>query len=101
MSSTTRLSKQSILDYLARHKQEFKEKYQVEAIGLFGSYARGEATEESDIDIFVRMQPDLLEMAGLKLQIEEELSGKVDLVREHKHMKPLLLEMIRREIAYV
>jgi len=100
MTDTTRLSKQSILDYLSRHKQEFREKYQVEAIGLFGSYARNEATEESDIDIFVRMQPDLLEMAGLKLQIEEELSRKIDLVREHKHMKPLLREMIQKEIAY-
>jgi hypothetical protein len=101
MSGKTRLSKENILDYLSRHKQEFQEKYHVEAIGLFGSYARDEATEESDIDIFVRMAPDLLEMSGLKLQIEEELHKQVDLIREHKHIKPLLLKMIQKDIAYV
>lgn len=95
------MTKESILYYLTQHKQEFREKYAVEQIGLFGSYARGEEHEESDIDIFVKMKPDLLEMVGLKLQIEEDLSKKVDLIREHKNMKPLLLRMIQKDIAYV
>jgi len=34
--------KDIILSYLSKHKQEFKEKYEIEKIGLFGSYARGE-----------------------------------------------------------
>ncbi len=95
------MTKENILNYLTQHKQEFKEKYTVEKIGLFGSYARGEENEESDIDIFVKMKPDLLEMVGLKLQIEEDLSKKVDLIREHKNIKPLLLKMIQKDITYV
>ncbi len=95
------MTKENILNYLTQHKQEFKEKYAVEQIGLFGSYARGEENEESDIDIFVKMKPDLLEMVGLKLQIEEELLKKVDLIREHKNIKPLLLQMIQKDITYV
>ncbi|MBD3793534.1 MAG: nucleotidyltransferase domain-containing protein [Campylobacterales bacterium] len=39
--------------------------YHVEKIGLFGSYARGEATQESDIDIFVTMKPNLFDLIGL------------------------------------
>ena len=95
------MTKKIILNYLLSHKQEFKDKYAVEKIGLFGSYARGDESEESDIDIFVKMKPDLLDMVGLKLQMEEELSKKVDLIREHKNMKPLLIKMIQKDIAYV
>ncbi len=94
------MTKNIILDYLGRHKQEFKEKYEIEKIGLFGSFARGEESEESDIDIFVKMKPDLLEMVGLKLQIEEDLSKKVDLIRDHKNIKPLLLKMIKKDLTY-
>ncbi len=95
------MTKKIILDYLAKHKQEFIEKYEIEEIGLFGSYARDEAKESSDIDIFVKMKPDLLEMVGLKLQIEDDLKKKVDIIREHKNIKPLLLQMIKKDINYV
>jgi len=94
------MTKDIILSYLSKHKQEFKEKYEIEKIGLFGSYARGEENQESDIDIFVKMKPDLLEMVGLKFQIEEDLSKKVDLIRDHKSIKPLLLKMIKKDLTY-
>ncbi len=95
------ITRRLILDYLASHKEEFREKYSVEKIGLFGSFARNEATQNSDIDIFVKMQPKMFDMIALKQQIEEELHAKVDLIREHKHMKPLLREMIYKDLAYV
>lgn len=94
------MTKEIIIDYLTKHKKEFKEKYEIEKIGLFGSYARGENSSESDIDIFVQMKPNLLDMVGLKLQIEEDLSKKVDLIREHKNIKPLLLKMIKKDLTY-
>ena len=74
--------------------------YAIESIGLFGSYARGEATHESDIDIFVQMKPDLFKLVELKEKIEEDLQKKVDIIRNHKYMKPFLLKMIQKEIAY-
>ncbi len=40
------LRQQDILNYLTQHKKEFKEKYNIERIGLFGSYTREEAHEE-------------------------------------------------------
>ena len=48
------MNKEIILNCLKNNLQQFKEKYNIEQIGLFGSYARDEATEESDIDIFVK-----------------------------------------------
>jgi len=42
------MTKEAIINYLTSHKKEFAQKYNIEKIGLFGSYARGEAEENSD-----------------------------------------------------
>jgi len=95
------MTKENILKYLSNHKKEFRKEFQVEEIGLFGSYARDEAKADSDIDIFVQMKPDLFKLVELKQQIEEDLQKKVDIIRNHKYMKPFLLKMIQKDINYV
>jgi len=95
------MTKKEILNYLSNHKKEFQKEYEVEEIGLFGSYARDEANADSDIDIFVQMKPDLFKLVELKQQIEEDLQKKVDIIRNHKHIKPFLLKMIQKDINYV
>jgi len=95
------MTKKQIINYLATHKKEFQQKYEIEQIGLFGSYARDEAKEDSDIDIFVKMKPSLFKLVGLKQQIEEDLKKQVDVIREHKNIKPFLLKMIQKDIQYV
>lgn len=92
------IDKTNILNYLKEHYSEFKNKYNVEKIGLFGSYARDEATENSDIDIFVKMKPSLFDMVAIKEQIENDLNRKVDIIREHKNIKPIFLKMILKSI---
>ena len=44
---------QNIMQILRKHKPELEKKYPISGLGVFGSYARGEATAESDIDIAV------------------------------------------------
>ena len=87
------------------HIEEIKKKilpiledYRVKKIGLFGSYARGEIKENSDIDILIEIEKDisLLDFVGLKQEIEEALGKKVDLV-EYDTIKPLLRERILNE----
>lgn len=95
------LNKRDILHYLQKHICEFREKYQVEKIGLFGSYAKDTATADSDIDIFVTMKPSLFDMVAIKEQIEHDLNKKVDIIREHKNIKPLFLKMIQKDVIYV
>ena len=94
------MTKYDVLNYLKEHYQEFHKKYNVEKIGLFGSYARDEATKESDIDIFVKMKPNMFGMIAIKEQIEEDLHTKVDIIREHKNIKPFFLEMINKDLIY-
>jgi len=94
------MTKSDILEYLSKHFQEFHNKYNVEKIGLFGSYARGEATQDSDIDIFVQMQPKLLDMVAIKQSIEEDLHQKVDIVRLRDKMNPYLKKRILRDGIY-
>ena len=73
-------------------------KHGVTKAGVFGSIVRGEAREDSDIDILVEIESDisLLDFVGIKLEIEEALGQKVDLV-EYKTIKPLLKERILSE----
>jgi uncharacterized protein len=95
------MTKKQILEYLSMHKSEFQKKYGVEEIGLFGSYARDEAKEDSDVDIFVSMQAKFDNVMGLKYDIEASLHKKVDLMTKHKYMKPFLLQMITKDVIYV
>ena len=51
------LTRDDILQILLDNKERFAEKYGVTKLGLFGSFARNEATEESDVDVCVEMPP--------------------------------------------
>jgi len=95
------MKKENILNYLSQHKDEFYNQFEVEQIGLFGSYARDEATPESDIDLLVKVKPDFFNLVRLKDKIENDLKIKVDIIREHKYMKPFFLEMIKKDLLSV
>jgi predicted nucleotidyltransferase len=74
------------------------EKYGVKRASLFGSVVRGDYTERSDIDILVEM-PDtatLLDLASLKLDLEDILKRKVD-VLTYDSLHPLLKNRIMDE----
>jgi len=94
------MTKLDVLNYLKEHYQEFHSKYRVEKIGIFGSYARDEATGDSDIDIFVQMHPKLLDMVAIKQIMEEDLHQRVDIVRLRDKMNPYLKKRILREGIY-
>ncbi|MFM7603351.1 MAG: nucleotidyltransferase family protein [Pseudanabaena sp.] len=66
------LDREYILNELRDLKLELCDRYKVTKIGVFGSVARNEATEESDIDIVVEMEPNILKRIGLnKKQIDK------------------------------
>ena len=72
--------------------------YDIKRAGIFGSFARGENTETSDIDILVEFngEKSLLDLAGLKIALEELLRMKVD-VLTYNSLNPLLKDRILSE----
>lgn len=78
-------------------------KYGVSKLGIFGSYSKGCATEESDIDILVAFEPDKKSFDNyidLKFFLEEIFSRKIDLVIEEA-VKKELREAILGSVRYV
>jgi uncharacterized protein len=70
----------------------------VKRASLFGSVVRGELTDESDIDILIEFKgrKSLLDLVGLKLELEEMLKRKVDILT-YNSLHPLLKDRILRE----
>lgn len=85
-------------------KPNLEEKFQVETIGVFGSYSRGEQTKKSDVDILVEFAKDahigLLKYVELEIFLSEQLGIKVDLVAKGG-LKPSLKDVILSEVVYV
>lgn len=73
-------------------------RYGVRRAAVFGSFARQRMRKNSDLDILVDIQKDisLLDFIGLKLEIEEALSKKIDLV-EYNTIKPIIKERVMKE----
>lgn len=74
-------------------------RYGVVEAALFGSVARGDDTEKSDVDILVRIGKTmtLMDFVGLKVELEERLGKRVDLVQYDK-IKPILKPYIMRNV---
>ena len=86
--------------------KEFKNKeaghYAISRIGIFGSVARGEQTEESDVDVYVECPPmGLFRLGSLKNTLEQLFGCRVDIVRLRDHMNAFLRERIEKEGIYV
>ena len=75
--------------------------YGIIKIGIFGSVARNEQTEDSDVDVCVEMKkPDLFAMVHIKEDLQELFGKSVDIVRLRKNMNPMLLSRIQRDGIY-
>lgn len=74
-------SKQEIMESLRRARPELERKYGITRLALFGSHARGEATEASDVDILVDFDPRLgLRFVDLAEQIEALVGVRTDVI---------------------
>lgn len=91
-------------EYLTRirqFKQDFAEKYGIISIGIFGSVARGEQQEGSDLDIFVELEePDPFIMFDIKEELERICNCKIDLLRLRKGLCSLISKRIEQDGIY-
>lgn len=93
--------KEEILKTLKQQLPYLKEKFKVKSIGIFGSYAREEQTEKSDIDILVDFDAPVgfIKFMQLENYLNDKLSAKVDLVTPDA-LKPLIKPSIIEEAVY-
>jgi len=91
-----------VLDTLSTFKLKNADKYKFTTIGLFGSVARGESNEGSDVDIAVEFTyATLFTLARMKEELENILHRKVDLISLKASMLPGFREEIMKDIIYV
>ena len=99
------MTKQSILDFLKEQKEFFRNKFDIEKIGLYGSYTRrGGQHKNSDIDIVYMLKEDntfgYFEYLELEELLTRQFKKKIDLVN-YKYMNPIIKHKAEKEIIYV
>ncbi|OGJ84888.1 MAG: nucleotidyltransferase [Candidatus Raymondbacteria bacterium RifOxyC12_full_50_8] len=95
------MGKNDILVLLRMYKGRCAGKYGINALGVFGSVARDQATGDSDVDIVVKMeQPNLVTLSRIRLEIEEMVHTHVDIVHYRDTMNKLLKKRIDEEAVY-
>ena len=93
---------QDCINKLADFKAAFSQKYGITKLGIFGSVARKENTENSDIDIVVEVKkPSLQLIYELKEALKQLFQCEVYLVRFRDSLRPLFKSNIQRDVIYV
>ncbi len=96
------MSRSDILKILKEFKEKHAEEYGILLMGIFGSVARDQATEKSDVDILLKTKtPDPFNIVHIKEALEEKLHHHVDIVRLRDRMNPSLKTRIEKEAVYV
>ena len=92
---------QEIKSTLNSHKQQLFAKYPIKSIAIFGSYARNEQTDKSDIDIMVEFKAKIgIQFIDLAEEIELLVGFKVDLVSKNG-IKEKYFKAIKADLVYV
>lgn len=90
------------IELLRSYKNQEATKYGILRMGIFGSVARGEQKEGSDVDVYLEGEPQsLLTMVRIKNELEELFDCKVDLIRLRDRMNTFLKQRILEEGIYV
>lgn len=95
------MTREEILEILKEHKSYIVNEFEVDKIGLFGSYAKGNQTQDSDIDIYVEFRHKTFDnLAGLWNYLEELYHKKVDLFHKHKNNNKVIISNIQKDVIY-
>jgi uncharacterized protein len=90
-----------ILSMLERHKPKLYEKYPIKSLAIFGSYARRENNDNSDLDLMVEFKDKVgIKFIELAEEIEQIVGLKVDLV-SRKGIKEKYYKSIHNDLIYV
>ena len=96
-SSREMSEKEEIIKKLESVIPFVQKEYGVQSMRLFGSMARGEDDEESDVDIFVEMTPKAFKLFSLTDFLKSLLGREVDVVRNHSRLNDYFRQEIDRD----
>ena len=93
---------EDILETLRLFKESNSKKYGITKLGLFGSYARGEQTPNSDIDICVALDPpSLFKLGGIYSELHELFNKEIDIVSLTGTNKEDFIKELNKDVIYV
>ncbi len=96
------MNKDEIIAFLRDFKSRYGDQYGIISLGVFGSVARGDIRDDSDVDVYVTTKtPDPFALVHIRDDIERRLNRHVDIVRFRERMNPFLKRRIEKEGVYV
>lgn len=95
------LDRQECIDKIKTNREYITNQFDVVSLRLFGSLARNQQRESSDVDVCVEMPPDMFQLIGLKQYLEDLLCCNVDVIRMHSNMDSFLKKQIEKDGVYI
>jgi predicted nucleotidyltransferase len=89
------------IQLIASCTQELRQRFGIRTLQVFGSVARNEQHDGSDVDVCVDMPPKLFLIIELKQYLEDLFGCPVDVVRKHRHMNESFQSQIEKDGIYV
>ncbi len=98
------IRKEDISDFIRQNRLWLKEHFHIKKIAIFGSFARNEQTDKSDIDLLIELEDNTLDIHEKKEELREYFRNKfnrnIDIARE-KYLKSYVKHQILQESVYV
>ena len=82
---------------IREHEAELQQQFGITSMMLFGSVARNEHHEGSDVDLFVTMPSKFFNYIAAAQYLEKILGCNVDLIQDHRHLRPFFRQQIERD----
>lgn len=96
------MNRDEIIAFLRDFKTRYGDQYGIISLGVFGSVARGDIRDDSDIDIYVTTKtPDPFTLVHIRDDIQRRVNRHVDIVRLRERMNPFLKKRIEKEGVHV
>ncbi|WP_418697175.1 nucleotidyltransferase family protein [Bacteroides sp.] len=91
-----------VIDILRKFKANFAEKYGIKTLGLFGSFARKQQKETSDVDVVVTLQEsDFFTIVAIQEELEKLTNSKVDVVNFRDSLRESFKKNILRDAIFI
>ena len=97
----TLLTGNEIITLLRAEKPYLIKEFGVVNIGLFGSFAKGKSSRDSDIDLIVELrEPKFDWLAGLQVYLEKKFRRKIEIVRKGNRINSRFTQRVEKDIIY-